>query len=176
MRDDVLVYSTPPLKQDTEVTGPVRVTLYVSTTAPDTDFTAKLVDVFPDGHARNLCDGILRLRYREGVQSAKLARPGQIYKIMIEAGVTSNVFLAGHRIRLEISSSNFPRFDRNPNTGRAIATETELRAARQSVLHGRRYPSAVVLPVVRQNEATRGWEQKEAGRASRAKSASGLKP
>ena len=148
MRRDVLVYSTSPLKQDTEVTGPVRVVLYVATTAPDTDFTAKLVDVFPDGHARNLCDGILRLRYRDGLHVSRLAKPRQVYPITIQAGVTSNVFRAGHRIRVEISSSNFPRFDRNPNTGRSIADERNLQVASQTVYHGKDRPSHVVLPIV----------------------------
>lgn len=147
-RDDVLVYTTSPLRRDLEVTGEVRAILYVATSAPDTDFTAKLVDVFPDGHARNLCDGILRLRYRKGVSKAELVKPGEIYTITIPAGVTSNVFKAGHRIRVEISSSNFPRFDRNPNTGRSIADETELRVARQTVLYGTKYPSHLLLPVI----------------------------
>ncbi|HYO80717.1 MAG TPA: CocE/NonD family hydrolase [Bryobacteraceae bacterium] len=147
-RSDVLVYTTAPLRDDLEVTGPVTVVLRVATTAPDTDFTAKLVDVFPDGHARNLCDGMLRLRYREGLSSPRLARPGEVYSINIGAGVTSNVFRQGHRIRLEISSSNFPRFDRNLNTGRANADEREIRVARQKVLHGGEGASHVLLPVV----------------------------
>lgn len=147
-RPDVLVYSTPPLIQEIEVTGVVRSVLFVSSSAPDTDFTAKLVDVFPDGHARNLTDGILRLRYRNGLEKPEIGKPGEIYRIVIDAGITSNVFRAGHRLRLEVSSSNFPRFDRNPNTGRAIADEQELRTARQTVYHGRRYPSHVLLPVI----------------------------
>ena len=147
-RDDVLVYTSSPLKQDLEATGPVRVVLFVASSAPDTDFTAKLVDVFPDGNARNLCDGILRLRYRESLAKPVLAKPSEVYEVTIEAGVTSNVFRAGHRVRLEISSSNFPRFDRNPNTGRPIADEMELRVARQTVFHGRSYPSYLLLPVV----------------------------
>jgi putative CocE/NonD family hydrolase len=107
-RRDVLVYTSAPLKAPVEVTGPVRVVLYVSTTAPDTDFTAKLVDVFPDGSAINLCDGILRLRYRDSIERPALAQPGRVYPIAIDAGVTSNEFARGHRIRLEVSSSNFP--------------------------------------------------------------------
>ena len=125
-RQDVLVYSSAPMQQDLEVTGPIRVLLYASTSALDTDFTAKLVDVFPNGEARNLTDGILRVRYRDGLDKAELAEPGKVYPLVIDAGVTSNVFLAGHVIRVEISSSNFPRFDRNPNTGRAFADETML--------------------------------------------------
>jgi putative CocE/NonD family hydrolase len=147
-RSDVLVYTSEPLKGDLEVTGTVRVALEVSSSAPDTDFTAKLVDVYPDGYARNLCDGILRLRYRDGLDRMKLASPGEIYRIVVDAGVTSNVFRAGHRIRLDISSSNFPRFDRNPNTGAVIAEEREMHTARQAVFHGKLHPSQLVLPVI----------------------------
>jgi putative CocE/NonD family hydrolase len=147
-RPDVLVYTTPPLKEEVEVTGTVRAILFVSTSAPDTDFTAKLVDVFPDGHARNLTDGILRLRYRHSLEQPELAKPAEIYRIEIDAGVTSNVFLPGHRIRLEVSSSNFPRFDRNPNTGTVIADETNFRTARQTVYHGPQHPSHLLLPVI----------------------------
>ncbi len=147
-RHDVLIYTGEALKADLEVTGVVRVLLYISTSATDTDFTAKLVDVAPDGTAIDLTDGILRLRYRKGLDRPELATPGEVYPITIDAGATSNVFRSGHRIRLEIASSNFPRFDRNPNTGRAIADEAELRIARQSVYHGGQYPSALMLPVV----------------------------
>ncbi|HTX33560.1 MAG TPA: CocE/NonD family hydrolase, partial [Bryobacteraceae bacterium] len=112
-RADVLVYSTKPLTEDVEAIGPVEVVLYASTSARDTDFTAKLVDVFPDGYARNLTDGILRLRYRNSLEQPEPGNPGAIYAITVDAGVTGNVFLKGHRIRVEISSSNFPRFDRN---------------------------------------------------------------
>ena len=142
----------PPLKRDLEVTGPIRVVLYAATSAPDTDFTAKLVDVSPNGEARNLTDGILRIRYRAGLDEAELARPGEIYRLKIDAGVTSNVFLRGHAIRVEISSSNFPRFDRNPNTGRAFADETVLKKAQQLVYHSRQYPSYVLLPVIPESE------------------------
>ena len=147
-RPDVLVYSSPPLKRPLEVTGPIHVLLYVSTSQPDTDFTAKLIDVFPDGRAVNLTDGILRLRYRESIEKPVLARPGQVYPIAIDAGVTSNEFGKGHRIRLEVSSSNFPRFDRNPNTGRLVADEKELRRAQQMVFHDRLRASRLLLPVV----------------------------
>ena len=147
-RKDVLVYTSEPLAHDLEVTGPVRAYLYVSTSAPDTDFTAKLVDVYPDGRAINLCDGILRLRYRESLAKPVLAEPDEMYRIEIEVGVTSNVFRAGHRIRLDVSSSNFPRFDRNPNTGRPIPDEKQLRSAKQEVFHGRQHPSYVLLPVI----------------------------
>ena len=154
-RKDVLVYTSAPMKQDLEVTGPIRVVLYASTSALDTDFTAKLVDVFPNGEARNLTDGILRVRYREGLEKAELAEPGKVYPLIIDAGVTSNVFLAGHSIRIEISSSNFPRFDRNPNTGRAFADETVLKKAQQTIYHSRQYPSHVLLPVIPENDVRR---------------------
>lgn len=147
-RHDILVYTSPVLPEDLQVTGVVRVQLHVSTDARDTDFTAKLVDVDPGGPALGITDGILRLRYRNGVDRPELAKPGETYPIMIDAGVTSYVLRAGHRIRLEIASSNFPRFDRNPNTGGAIAEETAMRLANQTVLHGGKYASAVLLPVV----------------------------
>lgn len=148
-RPDVLVFTSQPLERDEEVTGVIKAVLWASTSAPDTDFTAKLVDVRPDGFAVNLCDGILRLRYRESLERPLAARPGEIYKVTIDAGVTSNVFRRGHRIRLEVSSSNFPRFDRNPNTGRKIADEKELRTARQTIYHDARHPSHLLLPVIR---------------------------
>jgi putative CocE/NonD family hydrolase len=147
-RNDVLVYTSKPLKKDLEVVGPVQAVLYISTSALDTDFTAKLVDLFPDGYARNLTDGILRLRYRESLERPQRATPGQTYRIVVDAGVTGNVFRKGHSIRLEISSSNFPRFDRNPNTGGPIADEITLRKASQTVYHDREHPSHLVLMVV----------------------------
>jgi uncharacterized protein len=148
-RGDVLVYSTPPLREDTEVTGPIRAVLSIATDARDTDFTAKLVDVYPDGRAINLTDGILRLRYRDSIEhEAPPAQPGAVYSITVDCGVTSNVFLKGHRIRVEISSSNFPRFDRNPNTGRPVADETELRIARQKIFHDARRSSYLLLPLI----------------------------
>ena len=122
--------------------------LYASTSARDTDFTAKLVDVLPDGEARNLTDGILRLRYRDSLEKPELAKPGEVYQLTIDAGSTANLFQKGHRIRLEISSSNFPRFDRNPNTGRPIAHETRLLKASQTIYHDRLRPSQLVLPVM----------------------------
>jgi hypothetical protein len=147
-RKDVLVYSTAPLLVDTEVTGPVKLVLHAASSAPDTDFTAKLVDVFPDGSARNLTDGILRVRYRESLENPVLMTPGTPYKMTIDAGVTSNVFRAGHRIRLEVSSSNFPRFDRNPNTGGTVADAKDLRKATQTIFHDRERESYLLLPVI----------------------------
>ena len=148
-RPDVLQYVTPALTEDLEVTGPIRVQLHIRTSAPDTDFTAKLIDVFPSGEARLLTDGILRLRYRDGLDKPVLAKPGQDYTITIDAGVTSNVFKAGHRIRLDISSSNFPKYDRNLNTGRPIADEKHPATARQTIFRGGVQASHVTLPVVR---------------------------
>lgn len=147
-RDDVLVYSTPPLDEDTEVTGPVSVTLYASTNAPDTDFTAKLVDVEPSGYARNLTDGIIRARYRNGRGPASFIQPGRVYEYKIDLWATSNLFKKGHRIRVEISSSNFPRFDRNANTGDEIGSDAAFVPALQTVHHTAEYPSRVELPIV----------------------------
>src|SRR5207245_8286340 len=115
-RDDVLCYTTPPLAQAIEVAGPIELVLHVASSARDTDFTGKLVDVHPDGRAEILVDGILRARYRQSLSSPVLMEPSQVYELRIDLEATSNVFLTGHRIRLEVSSSNFPRFDRNSNT------------------------------------------------------------
>ncbi|MCX6622242.1 MAG: CocE/NonD family hydrolase [Acidobacteria bacterium] len=151
-RRDVLVYTSVVLGKDIEVVGPIRVNLYVSSSARDTDFTAKLVDVFPGGEARNLTDGILRLRYRNSLRlAAGPLRPKEVYPITIDAGVTANVFKAGHRIRLEISSSNFPRFDRNLNTGKSAIDDKQVRIANQTVFHGRQYGSHLLLPVRHRN-------------------------
>lgn len=147
-RADVLVYSTGPLAEDLEVSGPIKLVLYASSSAPDTDFTAKLVDVSPDGYARNLTDGIIRARYRESHKSAKLMGPGTVYEFPIDMWSTANVFKAGHRVRLEVSSSNFPRFDRNPNTGHELFADAETRPAMQTVLHDRAFASHLVLPVI----------------------------
>lgn len=147
-RQDVLVYSTPPLERDVEATGPVTVTLWAATSATDTDFTAKLVDVCENGCARNLTDGIIRARYRESMSDPSLVEPGRAYCYEIDLWATSNVFKAGHRIRLEISSSNFPRFDRNTNTGNTIAEDTDLRPAIQTVFHDGPQASYVSLAIV----------------------------
>ncbi|MBI2206475.1 MAG: CocE/NonD family hydrolase [Candidatus Rokubacteria bacterium] len=147
-RPDVLVYTTAPLTAPVEVIGPVTVKLWASSSAPDTDFTAKLVDVDPTGFARNLTDGIVRARYRESTARASLIEPGRVYEYTIDLWATANVFRTGHRIRLEISSSNFPRFDRNPNTGHALGADAELRPAMQTIRHDATHPSHVVLPIV----------------------------
>jgi uncharacterized protein len=147
-RPDVLVYTTPILEHDVEVTGPLKIHLWAATNTPDTDFTAKLVDVGPCGYARNVQDGIIRARYRNSPTQAEPIRPGEIYEYTIDLSATSNVFKAGHRIRLEISSSNFPRFDRNMNTGHAIGDDTDMRTALQTVLHSAECPSHIVLPII----------------------------
>ena len=148
MRSDVLVYSTEPLEQDLEVTGPITVVLYAASSARDTDFTAKLVDVEPSGYSRNLTDGIIRARYRNQNGPTRLIQAGEIYKYEIDIWATSNVFKKGHQIRLEISSSNFPRFDRNTNTGNPIGKDKDYVSALQTVYHNSDYPSHVVLPVI----------------------------
>jgi putative CocE/NonD family hydrolase len=147
-RPDVLVYSTPPLDRDTEVTGPVTLDLYASSSAVDTDFTAKLVDVWPNGMAQNLTEGILRARFRDSREAAKPIVPGKVYEYKIDMWATSNVFLKGHRIRLEVSSSNFPRFDRNLNTGKPASTDSVFVKATNTIYHDAAHPSALVLPVV----------------------------
>jgi len=147
-REDVLVYSTPPLERDIEVTGPIAVTLWAATSATDTDFTAKLVDVCADGCARNLTEGIIRARYRESTSAPSLVQPGEVYRYTIDLWGTSNVFKQGHQIRVEVSSSNFPRFDRNTNTGNTIAEDAGFKPAMQTILHNAQYPSHITLPIV----------------------------
>ena len=147
-RDDVLVYSTGPLPSDLEVTGPVTAELFVKSSTVDTDFTAKLVDAFPGGFATNLTEGILRMRYRDSQEHAALMNPGQIYRISLDLWGTSNLFLRGHSLRLEISSSNFPRFDRNFSTGQDIKFARNFVSARNTILHDEQRPSALVLPII----------------------------
>ena len=147
-RDDVLVYSTPPLDRDLEVTGPIYLEFFASSSAVDTDFTAKLVDVFPDGTVINLTEGVLRARYRDSQATPTLLTPGKIVPLSIDLWATSNVFRAGHRLRLEVSSSNFPRFDRNLNTGELAANSAKWVTATNTIFHDKAHPSALVLPIV----------------------------
>ncbi len=147
-RDDVLVYRSAPLERDLEVTGPVLVALFVSTSARDTDFTARLIDHYPSGYAQNICEGIVRGRYRDPWVTPSLLERGSIYEMTIDLQVTSNVFRRGHSIGLDISSSNFPRYDRNLNTGLNNNTTTEMQVAHQTIYHDAEHPSRVVLPVV----------------------------
>ncbi len=147
-REDVLVFSTPPLERDTEVTGNISVELFAASSAVDTDFTAMIVDVDPSGYARFLTDGIVRARYRNSAERAELIESGRIYKYTIDLWTTSNLFKAGHRIRVYISSSNFPRFNRNLNTGEATMRGTKMLKARQTIYHDAERPSAIVLPII----------------------------
>jgi putative CocE/NonD family hydrolase len=149
-RDDVLVYSTQPLDKPVEVTGPVTLCLYVASSARDTDFTGKLVDVFPDGRAINLTDGVLRARYHKSLNEPELLIPAQVYKLSIDLWATSNVFLPGHRIRLEVSSSNFPRLGLNMNTGGPTAHERleHCVPAVNRIFHDDAHPSHLLLPIV----------------------------
>jgi hypothetical protein len=147
-RSDVLIYSTPALAQDLEVTGPIKAELFVSSSAVDTDFIAKLVDVGPDGFAQNLTEGILRARYRDSQEHPALMNPAQTYKLSIDLWSTSNIFRKGHRVRLEISSSNFPRFDRNLNTGEENASGRKPVTATNTIYHDAEHPSVLILPVV----------------------------
>jgi putative CocE/NonD family hydrolase len=149
-REDVLVYTTPALAEDKEVTGPIKVTLWARSSAPDTDFVARLVDVHPDGYAQNLTDGIIRARYRGYVwgEEPSLIEPGKAYEYEIDLWSTSNLFKRGHRIRLDITSSNFPRWDRNPNTGHDFGVDADLVIAHQTILHDAAHPSYVALPIV----------------------------
>ncbi len=148
IRSDVLVYSSPPLTKRLELAGPVKVTLYLSSDRKDTDLTVKLVDVTPDGKAFNLDESIQRVRWREGWEKPAFMEPGHVYKVEVGPLVTSNAFLPGHRIRVEVSSSNFPRFDRNLNTGANNYDEKDPLVAHNVIHTGPTYPSAVMLPVV----------------------------
>ncbi|MEV7007507.1 CocE/NonD family hydrolase [Streptosporangium sp. NPDC051022] len=148
-RPDVLVYATPPLTEPLEVAGGVRVELFASSSAPDTDFTAKLVDIGPDSRAINLCEGIVRARHRDGTGTERFLEPGRAERFEIELQPTANVFGVGHRVGVEISSSNFPTYDRNPNTGAPFGRSAALRTARQTILHDAGHPSALILHVRR---------------------------
>lgn len=153
-RHDVLVFETPPLEKDITVIGPLTVKLWAASSEIDTDFTAKLIDVYPsnadypDGYALNLADSIIRARYRNSREHAEFMRPKQVYEFTIVLFPIGNLFKAGHRIRIDISSSNFPRFDVNPNTGGALGATDELRVANQAIYHDLEHPSHVVLPIV----------------------------
>ena len=147
-RQDILVYQTPPLEQPVEVTGPITVTLFAASSAPDTDWVVKLQDVWPSGFTQELCHGILRARYRDSYEDPSLLQPGEVYEFTITVNPVSNVFLPGHRIRVDITSSDFPNFDRNHNTGGNDYFEADLQAARQTVFHDAARPSRITLPVI----------------------------
>jgi len=153
-REDVLVFQTPPLGADLTVAGELLARLWVSSTAPDTDFTVKLVDVhppnpdFPEGFAMNLQDAVVRMRYRNGRRTPDLIEPGTVYELELPIHSTANLFRKGHRIRLDISSSNFPRIDVNLNNGGPLGVPGPVRTADNTVHHDRHRPSHIVLPVV----------------------------
>ena len=153
-RGDVLTFETPPLPQFVEVTGPITATLYVSSSAPDTDFTLKLVDCYhpspdyDDGYAMNISDTIFRARFHGSWEEPELLEQGRVYRLELVSYPTSNLFEAGHRIRADVSSSNYPRFDINPNTGEPLGLSTGMKEAVNRVYHEAEYPSCVVLPII----------------------------
>jgi putative CocE/NonD family hydrolase len=147
-RNDVLSYTTAELAEEVEVTGELVMHLFAATSAKDTDFTAQLIDVHPDGKSYNMADGVIRARYRDSIFSPELVTPGEINEYEIHMGVTSHLFKKGHRIRIDISSSNFPAWDRNMNTGNPIGEDTEAVTATQTIYHSAEYPSYIELPVI----------------------------
>jgi putative CocE/NonD family hydrolase len=151
-RDDTLVYQTPPLTTDMEVTGPVKVELYGASTAVDTDFMAMLLDVWPSGFAQRLCDGMVRARFRAGMDRPSLIQPGKVYRYAIDCWNTAHVFRAGHRVALQISSAAFPKYDRNLNTGAQLGVTSEMAVAEQTIHHDAARPSAVILPIIPRGE------------------------
>tara|TARA_A100001037_G_scaffold141232_1_gene128082 strand:- start:977 stop:2692 length:1716 start_codon:yes stop_codon:yes gene_type:complete len=148
-RKDILVYTTPPLKNNIQITGPVKMILFASSNCIDTDFTCKLVDVYPNGFCLNIAQGIIRARYRNSWENPEFLNPNEIYKYDIDMWSTSNFFHKDHKIRIEISSSNFPQFDRNPNTGNQFGMDKDLKTATQKVYHDKNYPSHIILPCIK---------------------------
>jgi len=147
-RADVLVYTTSELEEDLEITGPITVTLYAASSARDTDFTATLIDIFPDGYAHMIQEGIVRARYRNSDREASLIEPGKVYEYIIDLWATSHVVKKRHKIRVEISSSNFNRYDRNPNTGNEFGMDAETVKATQTIYHDAKHPSHITLPII----------------------------
>jgi uncharacterized protein len=147
-RGDILVYSTASLAADTEVTGPIHLTLFAASSAPDTDFTAMVLDVHPNGFAQRLTDGMVRARFREGRKRAPALEPDTVYAFEIDLWTTSHVFFAGHRIRLQVASSAFPKYDRNLNTGLSLVDSAETCIAEQTVHHGGQWTSRLELPII----------------------------
>ena len=148
-RNDILVYTSEPLEEGIEVSGFIEATLFVSSDAKDTDFTIKLIDVYPDGRAYNLDETIQRARYREGYDKEVFMKEGEVYEIKMTPMATSNYFKKGHRIRIEVSSSNFPRFARNLNTGGRNYDESKGVVAHNKIHHSEKFPSRIVIPIVR---------------------------
>ncbi len=147
-RDDLLVYQTEPLDVDVEATGPIQVELYAASSAPDTDFTAMLLDIWPGGFTQRLTDGMVRARFREGMDRPSLIAPGEGYRYVIDSWNTAHVFRAGHRIAVQIASAAFPKYDRNPNTGAPLGVTSELAVAEQTIYHDAERPSAIILPII----------------------------
>lgn len=147
-RKDVLVFTTAPLEEPVEVTGPIRVKLWAASSAPDTDWVAKLMDVHPNGEAQRLQDGIIRARFRDSMDHPSLTTPVKIYEYTIDLLDTSNLFQKGHRIQVAITSSNFPDFDRNLNTGKNNENSTEIQVAKQTIYHDAAHPSHILLPII----------------------------
>jgi uncharacterized protein len=147
-RDDVLVYTSEPLPEELEVTGPVKVQLYAATSAPDTDFMAQLHDIWPNGYAQRLCDGMVRVRFRKGMEEPELVEPGTAVRYEIDCWNTSHVFMPGHRIAVHITSSAFPKYDRNQNTDEPLGLTARLETALQTIFHDAEHPSAIILPVI----------------------------
>jgi hypothetical protein len=149
LRNDILVYSSEALSEGVEITGFIESTLFVSSTGLDTDVTIKLIDVYPDGKAYNLDETIQRLRYREGYDKEVFMEKNKVYKVDLTPMVTSNYFAAGHKIRIEVSSSNFPRFDRNMNTGGNNYDESKGIVVENKIHHSKQYPSVIKLPYIK---------------------------
>ncbi len=147
-RKDILVYTGQPLDQPLAIAGPVKMKLFASTDGPDTDWVVKLIDVHPNGFSMNIAEGILRARYRKGTDKMELLKPNEVYEFEVDLVGTANVFLPGHRIRVDVTSSHFPQFDRNPNTGEAFGSSSKVRVAKQTIYHNAARPSHIVLPVV----------------------------
>ena len=147
-RQDILVYTSEPLAAPLAIAGPVKLKLFAVTDGPDTDWVVKLIDVAPDGFAFNLCEGIIRARYRKSLTRPELLKPNEVYEYEIDLVGTANVFLPGHRLRLDITSSHFPQFDRNPNTGEPFGTSAKVRVAKQTIFHTAQRASHILLPVV----------------------------
>lgn len=151
-RDDVLVYTSGEFDEDVEVTGPVKAELYVSTDCLDTDFMVKLLDVHPNGYVQRLTDGMVRGRFRNGMEKQELMEPGKIYKLEVDCWNTSHVFKKGHQIRIEVTSSAFPKYDRNLNTGEPLGKSTNMKVANQTIYHNETYPSNVILPIIKRKK------------------------
>jgi len=149
-RDDVLVYTSATLDEDLEITGPIVIKLNAASSAPDTDFVARLIDVYPNGTSINLTEGVIRARFREHSmwEVPKLIELGKIYEYTVDLQVTSNVFKKGHKIRVDVTSSCFPLWDPNPNTGHKFGMDTEMQTADQTIYHNKDYPSHIILPII----------------------------